>query len=207
MEIDKVSPHLYSLATSQYLIQHVSVTWLRAYPRSVSSWLKHWLFSKCSFSEKSTPVMLGLYFISPPAAQHSPARPSSPHIILIMFLSSPASSLTGYQIISQTDSRHEAVGGDQLRPHYDLSNKNSLQGWFISDLTRWQHRTQLDLRPQTSSCYRISQADRQEIREEGQKSEKHVIIIIILQADTDFTVKFYIIILALPRVHNVQVVR
>ena len=90
-----------------------------------------------------------------------PTQPSSPHIILIMFLSSPASSLTGYQIISQTDSRHEAVGGDQLRPHYDLSNKNSLQGWFISDLTRWQHRTQLDLRPQTSSCYRISQADRQ----------------------------------------------
>ena len=68
-----------------------------------------------------------------------PTQPSSPHIILIMFLSSPASSLTGYQIISQTDSRHEAVGGDQLRPHYDLSNKNSLQGWFISDLTRWQH--------------------------------------------------------------------
>ena len=206
MEIDKVSPHLYSLATSQYLIQHVSVTWLRAYPRSVSSWLKHWLFSKCSFSEKSTPVMLGLYFISPPAAQHSPAQPSSPHIILIMFLSSPASSLTGYQIISQTDSRHEAVGGDQLRPHYDLSNKNSLQGWFISDLTRWQHRTQLDLRPQTSSCYRISQADRQR---SGKKVRnlKSMLSSSSFSRQTHFTVKFYIIILALPRVHNVQVVR
>ena len=124
MEIDKVALH----AASQPLCLHLTQREvgqcdliLGVEPPGLNT-----DYSVCVLFLRSQ-VTLGLYFIST-AAQHRPLLTSfSSGFYHLQPLPGP-----GYQIISQTDSRHEAVGGDQLGPHYDLRNKNSLHCLYLT---------------------------------------------------------------------------
>ena len=140
MEIDKVaSAHIFrSCRIGHWLTSNPSASIvclylnprIRSYPRSwASCWLlKHWLFSKCSSSEKSSHAGFMFYFSS-----CSPAK-TSPHIILIRFLSSPAFT-RDIKLYHRRTADIRRVGGDQLRAHYDPEIKT------VCIVYIWQDKT------------------------------------------------------------------
>ena len=136
MEIDKVAlAYLVPRRACLDLCLHLTHK-IRSYPRSWASWLKHWLFSKCSFSEKSSHAGFIFYFHSSPAQPSIDLSSHNSHQVFII-----SSLYTGDQIISQTDSRHEAGGWGAAQTSLSSDIKNCLHCLYFTLLDMTQHNT------------------------------------------------------------------
>ena len=127
---------LHHCRTSFYLTPRI-----RSYPRSSASLLKHWDCSASVLFWEVKSCWVYVLFLLP---QHSSDLSShNSHQVFII-----SSLYTGYQIISQTDSRHEAVGGEQFRPHYTPALKT------LCIVYIWHDNTILE--PQSSDLFLLS---------------------------------------------------
>ena len=138
-------------SSASTIVEHRFI-WLREYDLILGALPVCWnteTVQQVFFSEKSSHAGFMFYFSS-----RSPAQ-TSPHIILIRFLSSPAFT-RDIKLYHRRTADMRRVGGDQLRPHYQPEIKT------VCIVYTWQDTTQHNwtLRLETCSCYRISQADR-----------------------------------------------
>ena len=121
-------------SSASTIVEHRFI-WLREYDLILGALPVCWnteTVQQVFFSEKSSHAGFMFYFSS-----RSPAQ-TSPHIILIRFLSSPAFT-RDIKLYHRRTADIRRVGGDQLRPHYDPEIKTVCIVYIWQDKT-----TQLD---------------------------------------------------------------